>query len=81
MMTWLLAIALSIVVPASSDETIAQNDFRFISYHDLLATSSRFAEHNVTTFSRLLFDVSRNSLIVGARKVSTQLEIYFHFSC
>jgi hypothetical protein len=32
-MPWLLAIVLSCVLPTSSSETIAQNDFRFISYH------------------------------------------------
>jgi chondroitin sulfate proteoglycan 4 len=57
----------------------ADNDFRFISYHDLLPSSDRFTDVNVTTFSRLLFDVSREQVIVGARdtlyRMSLQLKV------
>lgn len=34
---------------------------------DLLPTSDRFTDANVTSFSRLLFDVARDQVIVGAR--------------
>uniref|UniRef100_A0A6B2EKI6 Putative semaphorin n=1 Tax=Phlebotomus kandelakii TaxID=1109342 RepID=A0A6B2EKI6_9DIPT len=44
-----------------------EHDFRFIAYQDLLPTSSRFTDGNVTSFSRLLFDVARDQVIVGAR--------------
>ncbi|XP_063708131.1 semaphorin-5A [Culicoides brevitarsis] len=43
------------------------NDFRYISYEDLLPTSDRFTDGNVTSFSRLLFDVAREQIIIGAR--------------
>lgn len=32
-MPWLIAIVLTCVLPTTSAETIAENDFRFISYH------------------------------------------------
>lgn len=53
------------IAAASAD--VAENDFRYISYHDLLPTSDRFTDVNVTSFSRLLFDVARDQVIVGAR--------------
>ncbi|XP_037041378.1 semaphorin-5A [Bradysia coprophila] len=45
----------------------SENDFRYISYQDLIPSSDRFTDGNVTSFSRLLFDVSRDQVIVGAR--------------
>ncbi|KAJ6636764.1 hypothetical protein Bhyg_15359, partial [Pseudolycoriella hygida] len=42
------------------------NDFRYISHQDLIPSSDRFSDGNVTSFSRLLFDVSRDQMIVGA---------------
>lgn len=39
----------------------------FILITDLLPTSDRFTDGNVTSFSRLLFDVAREQIIIGAR--------------
>lgn len=39
----------------------------FLFFLDLLPSSERFTDANVTSFSRILFDVSRNQMIVGAR--------------
>lgn len=39
----------------------------FFFFLDLLPSSERFIDVNVTSFSRILFDVSRNQMIVGAR--------------
>lgn len=67
----ILGVILQVVgiVTASSSggADVAENDFRYISYHDLLPTSDRFTDGNVTSFSRLLFDVARDQVIVGAR--------------
>ncbi|XP_055544886.1 semaphorin-5A [Wyeomyia smithii] len=66
----LVFVALS-VTPGSSE-----NDFRFISYQDLLPTSDRFTDANVTSFSRLLFDVARDQVIVGARDNLYRLSLH-----
>jgi hypothetical protein len=34
---------------------------------DLLLTADRFTDPGVTTFSQLLFDVTREQVVVGAR--------------
>ncbi|XP_014488967.1 PREDICTED: semaphorin-5B isoform X2 [Dinoponera quadriceps] len=44
----------------------AVEDFRHISYEDL-ADTSMFRQEGVTTYSRLLFDVARQQVVVGAR--------------
>ncbi|XP_039431526.2 semaphorin-5A [Culex pipiens pallens] len=62
------------VATASAD--VAENDFRYISYHDLLPTSDRFTDVNVTSFSRLLFDVARDQVIVGARDNLYRLSLH-----
>lgn len=38
-----------------------------ISYEDLMLTGASFSEPGVTSYSQLLFDVSRNQVLVGAR--------------
>ncbi|XP_066909269.1 semaphorin 5c [Halyomorpha halys] len=38
-----------------------------ISYDDLMLTGASFSEPGVTSYSQLLFDVSRNQVLVGAR--------------
>ncbi|XP_040152490.1 semaphorin-5A isoform X2 [Anopheles arabiensis] len=44
-----------------------KDDRRFISYNDLLVTAHRFTDPNVTSYARMLIDVSGDQLIVGAR--------------
>lgn len=56
-----------VMASSSGGADVAENDFRYISYHDLLPSSDRFTDGNVTSFSRLLFDVARDQVIVGAR--------------
>ncbi|ALC44181.1 Sema-5c [Drosophila busckii] len=46
---------------------LSENDSRYISYQDLMSTAKRFYEPKSTWYSELLFDVSRNQVIVGAR--------------
>lgn len=46
---------------------ISQSNLILILFTDLLPTSDRFTDGNVTSFSQLLFDVSRSQVIVGAR--------------
>ncbi|XP_057667555.1 semaphorin-5A [Diorhabda carinulata] len=43
-----------------------QNDFRYISYQDLQTSITRFQSEENTSFTQILFDVSRNQMIVGA---------------
>ncbi|CAH1153476.1 unnamed protein product [Phaedon cochleariae] len=43
------------------------NDFRFISYQDLQSSTTGFQSEGNTSFSQMLFDVSRNQIIAGAR--------------
>ncbi|XP_069679507.1 semaphorin 5c [Periplaneta americana] len=50
-------------------------DFRFISFEDLLPTADRFTDSSVTSFSQLLFDVSRDQVIVGARDTLYRLSL------
>ncbi|XP_043476024.1 semaphorin-5A [Leptopilina heterotoma] len=45
----------------------ASEDFRHISYEDLLQEGKLFQEEGVTTYSQLLFDVARQQVVVGAR--------------
>lgn len=66
MVSIILGVILQVGIAAASAD-VAENDFRYISYHDLLPTSDRFTDVNVTSFSRLLFDVARDQVIVGAR--------------
>ncbi|XP_022912170.1 semaphorin 5c [Onthophagus taurus] len=51
------------------------NDYRFISYKDLKESSSKFSKKGVTSYSQLLFDISRSQLIVGARDTLLRLEL------
>lgn len=47
MMPWLFAIILSCVLPATTSEAIAQNDFRFIHYHGELKMFNSLLLFNV----------------------------------
>lgn len=44
-----------------------EHDYRYISHEDLRLTFNTFSEEDVNTYSQLLFDVSRNQVVVGAR--------------
>ncbi|GAB0098485.1 integral component of membrane [Sergentomyia squamirostris] len=70
-MTFLAAFAVFMTLSSSLVVLCEkEHDFRYIAYQDLLPTSSRFTDGNVTSFSRLLFDVARDQVIVGASNLS-----------
>ncbi|XP_062714042.1 semaphorin-5A [Aedes albopictus] len=69
---FVIATILTLLAPLIRTE----NDFRYISYQDLLPTSDRFTDANVTSFSRLLFDVARDQVIVGARDNLYRLSLH-----
>lgn len=50
-------------------------DFRFISYEDLQPAADLFVDDGVSSFSQLLFDVSRDQVIVGARDALYRLSL------
>lgn len=57
-------LAISVLVREIST---SEHDFRYISHEDLRSTFNTFSEQGVSTYSQLLFDVSRNQIVVGAR--------------
>ncbi|XP_039283043.1 semaphorin-5B [Nilaparvata lugens] len=64
MLHWLLAMLFLITLDTTSAH---EHDSRYISYEDLTLTAKRFSEPGVSHFSKILFDVSRDQLVVGAR--------------
>uniref|UniRef100_A0A182JAB6 Uncharacterized protein n=1 Tax=Anopheles atroparvus TaxID=41427 RepID=A0A182JAB6_ANOAO len=52
-----------------------ENDRRFISYNDLMVTANRFTDPNVTSYSRMLIDVSGDQLLVGASRFETNAQL------
>ncbi|XP_076262615.1 semaphorin 5c-like [Rhynchophorus ferrugineus] len=55
--------------------TIAKHDFRFISHKDLHTSVHWFPLDGVTSYSQMLFDVSRNQIFVGARDALYKLHL------
>lgn len=53
----------------------ASLDFRHISYQDLKPSVNSFSESGVTTYSKLLFDLKRNQVLVGARNALFRLSL------
>lgn len=63
-----IAVTLHVTSRVHSDFPIDSNFMFYVrTFSDLQQTSKRFDDGNVTSFSQLLFDVSRNQMIVGAR--------------
>ncbi|XP_060516101.1 semaphorin-5B [Cylas formicarius] len=54
---------------------VAVYDFRHISYTDLHSSVHRFSPEGVTSYSQILFDISRNQVFVGARDVLYRLSL------
>lgn len=57
---------------------LLEDDSRYISHQDLMSSSNRFEDTNITTYSRMLFDVARNQMIVGARDAIFRLSFDLH---
>ncbi|GJQ69974.1 Sema-5c [Trypoxylus dichotomus] len=71
----LILIALVVSIESQISLDSMKNDYRFISYQDLQLAFDRFSQDSVTTYSQLLFDVSRNQVIVGARDTLLRLSL------
>ncbi|XP_015592204.1 semaphorin-5A [Cephus cinctus] len=67
---FVVLVALTLVATVRATE-----DFRHISYNDLVDKSNLFHEENVTTYSQLLFDVARQQVFVGARDTLYRLTL------
>lgn len=65
--TLLLYLHVCILVLYTSSTVAYQHDFRFISYQDLQSSVTSFQSEGNTSFSQMLFDISRNQIFVGAR--------------
>ncbi|XP_060654439.1 semaphorin-5B isoform X1 [Drosophila nasuta] len=59
--------ALMSTYQAQSNYELLENDSRYISYQDLMSSAKRFYDPETTWYSEVLYDVSRNQVIVGAR--------------
>ncbi|XP_073996502.1 semaphorin 5c isoform X4 [Rhodnius prolixus] len=62
-MALLLLLLLSITLTTAADVI----DPRIIAHQDLMMSAVRFSDPTITGYSQLLFDISRNQVIVGAR--------------
>ncbi|XP_037905898.1 semaphorin-5B [Hermetia illucens] len=81
----LLTLCLCLGVRADNNREISlEDDFRYISFEDISTVSDKFTDENVTFFSRLLFDIARDQVIVGARdslyRLSLRLSLREHSS-
>lgn len=54
---------------------ITKHDFRYISNKDLRPSVQRFPLEGVTSYSQMLFDVSRNQVFIGARDALYRLTL------
>ncbi|CAG9828712.1 unnamed protein product [Diabrotica balteata] len=65
--TFLLYLCVWILVLHSSTALSDQHDFKYISYRDLQSSVTTFQAEDNSSFSQMLFDVSRNQMFLGAR--------------
>ncbi|KAJ8986267.1 hypothetical protein NQ317_009977 [Molorchus minor] len=61
------ALQVFLLAILASTATVTENDFRYISHQDLQPSTNVFYTEGVTYYSQMLFDISRNQVLVGAR--------------
>ncbi|XP_026465231.1 semaphorin-5A-like [Ctenocephalides felis] len=54
---------------------IDENDFRYILFKDIHKESHRFSQHEIVDYSKILFDHTRDQIIVGASDYLLRLSL------